>query len=108
MQPFEETLDQIARSGEAVFAIDGADRIILWNKRCERLLGLPARRVMGKPCYEVTCGRDANDNVYCHRNCPVAFQARQDKNDPVHPFTLSVKNGEGKSQRVSSSLFAIP
>jgi len=108
MQAFEETLDRIARSGEAVFAIDGADRIILWNKPCEKLLNLPARRVMGKPCYEVMCGRDANDNVYCHRNCPVAFQARQKTNDPVHPFVLTIKNGEGKPQRVSSSLFAIP
>ncbi len=108
MQPFEETLDRIARSGEAVFAIDGADRIILWNKACESLLGLPARRVMGKACYEVMCGRDANDNIYCHRNCAVAFQARQKKDDPVHRFSLTVKNGEGKLQRVSSSLFAIP
>jgi DNA-binding CsgD family transcriptional regulator len=107
MQAFEETLDRIARSGEAVFAIDGADRIILWNKPCEALLGLPARKVLGKPCYEVICGRDENDNVYCHRSCPVAHQARQ-KDDPVNRFTLTVKAGDGKSKRVSSSLFSIP
>jgi DNA-binding CsgD family transcriptional regulator len=109
MQVFEETLDRIARSGEAVFAIDGADRIILWNKPCEALLGLPARRVLGKPCYEVMCGRDANDNVYCHRNCAVAHQARQKKDDPVNRFSLTVRaGGGGNPKRVSSSLFAIP
>jgi PAS domain S-box-containing protein len=108
MQAFEETLDRIARSGEAVFAIDGADRIILWNKSCETLLGLPARKVMGKPCYEVMCGRDANDNLYCHRNCPVAFQARQKKDDPVNRFSLTVKTGDGKPKKVSSSIFSIP
>lgn len=109
MQVFEETLDRIARSGEAVFAIDGADRIILWNKPCEALLGLPARRVLGKPCYEVMCGRDANDNVYCHRNCAVAHQARQMKDDPVNRFSLTVRaGGDGKPKKVSSSLIAIP
>jgi PAS domain-containing protein len=109
MQVFEETLDRIARSGEAVFAIDGADRIILWNKPCEALLGLPARRVLGKPCYEVMCGRDANDNVYCHRNCAVAHQARQKTDDPVNRFSLTVRaGGDGNPKRVSSSLFAIP
>lgn len=108
MQAFEETLDRIARSGEAVFAIDGADRIILWNKPCETLLGLPARRVLGKPCYEVVCGKDVNDNLYCHRNCPVAHQARQPKDDPVNRFTLTVKTGDGKPKKISSSLFSIP
>ena len=34
-----ETLERISRSGQAVFAIDSADRIILWNKKCEDLLG---------------------------------------------------------------------
>ena len=103
MQIFNETLDRVAHSGEAVFATDGADRIILWNKECEALLGFPSRRVIGKPCYEVMCGRDASDNVYCHRNCAVAFQAREKKEDPVRRFPLTVKTGDGKLRRVSSS-----
>jgi DNA-binding CsgD family transcriptional regulator len=108
MQVFEETLDRIARGTEAVFAIDGANRIILWNKPCEALLGLPARRALGKPCHEVMCGRDSNDNVYCHRSCAVAHQARQTKDDPVNRFTLTVRPGDGKPTRVSTTLFAIP
>jgi DNA-binding CsgD family transcriptional regulator len=108
MQIFDEMLDRVAHSGEAVFATDGADRIILWNKECEALLGVPSRRVIGKPCYEVMCGRDGSDNVYCHRNCAVAFQARERKEDPVRRFPLIVKTGEGKTRRVSTSIFAIP
>jgi DNA-binding CsgD family transcriptional regulator len=108
MPVFEETLDRISRSGEAVFAIDGANRIILWNKACEALIGKPARNVLGKPCHEVMCGRDGNGNNYCQRGCPVAFQARDKKEDPVHPFELTVKTGNGKTKRISSSLFAIP
>jgi len=108
MRTFDETLDRISRSGEAVFAIDGADRIILWNKACETLVGKPAKAVLGRPCYDVMCGRDANGNLYCHRSCAVAYQARERKEDPVRRFELKVATGSGKPRKVSSSLFAVP
>ena len=108
MASIEVTLDGISRSGEAVFATDGADRIVHWNKACETLLGRSARSVMGRPCYEVLGGRDSFGNQYCQRNCPVARQAREKKDDPVHAFPLSVQNGAGARQEVSSSMFCIP
>lgn len=104
-----ETLDKIARSGEAVFAIDSADRIILWNKKCEELLERPARAVLGKHCYDVLGGRDSSGNVYCFRNCPVAGQARkQEPADPVHKFPLSVETGKHGHKWFNVSMFAIP
>ena len=103
-----EALDQIARSGEAVFAIDSADRIILWNRRCEELLERPARSVLGKHCYEVLSGRDAHGNVYCYRNCPVAHQARDAPKDPVHKFPISVEVGKRGRRWFEVSLFSIP
>ena len=103
-----EPLDRISRSGEAVFAIDSSDRIILWNKKCEELLGRPARAVLGKKCYDVIAGRDENGNVYCYRSCPVAHQARDLPDDPVQRFALSVETGGGKRRSVEVSLFAIP
>jgi PAS domain S-box-containing protein len=103
-----ETLDRIARSREAVFAIDCSDRIVLWNRRCEELLGRPARSVLGKRCYEVLAGRDASGNIYCYRNCPVAFQAREKPSDPVARFPLRVPMGNGEERWVEMSLFAIP
>src|SRR6476646_8588520 len=105
---FNESLERIARSGEAVFAVDSSDRIILWNKACETLLGRPAKNAIGKPCYDVLCGRDANDNIYCHRNCAVAHQARDSKDDPVRSFELVTKTGNGKTKRVTTSLFSVP
>ena len=108
MLSVDETLDRISRSGQAVFATDGGDRIVLWNRGCEELLGKTARSVLGKRCYEVMGGRDGNGNVYCHRGCPVAHQARELEDDPVKPFELSVKTGDGVQRTVSSTLFAIP
>jgi DNA-binding CsgD family transcriptional regulator len=103
-----DTLDRIARSGEAVFAIDSADRIILWNKKCEEMLGKPARAVLGKRCYDVMAGRDQNGNIYCYRNCPVVHQAREKPEDPVRRFQLSVDTGKKGRKSIEISLFAIP
>jgi DNA-binding CsgD family transcriptional regulator len=106
MNDSSETLDRISRSGEAVFAIDSSDRVVLWNKKCEELLGKPARSVLGKRCDEVIGGRDAQGNIYCYRNCPVAFQART--SEPVARFPLTVKTGSGTTKDLEMSMFAIP
>ena len=94
-----EALDKIARSGEAVFAIDSSDRIILWNKKCEEMLVRPARAVLGKRCYDVIGGRDENGNVYCYRNCPVAHQARDLPKDPVQRLPALGGDGMGGRRR---------
>jgi DNA-binding CsgD family transcriptional regulator len=106
--PTSEALDRIARSGEAVFAIDSADRVILWNKKCEELLGRTARAVLGKRCYDVIGGRDENGNIYCYRNCPVAFQTREKPAEPVQRFQLSVEAGKDGRKWIEVSMFAIP
>jgi len=101
-----QVLDRIARSGEAVFARDAAERIIFWSTKCEELLGLPARSVLGRHCHDVTCGRDPFGNIYCHHNCPIAFQAR-DKSDPVHKFSLWIETKSGPKW-FEVGTFAIP
>jgi DNA-binding CsgD family transcriptional regulator len=103
-----ETLERISRSGQAVFAIDSADRIILWNGKCEQVLGRKSRDVLGKKCYEVIAGRDVHGNVYCYRNCPVAYQARETPQDPVQKFSLAVELGKSGPKWFEISLFAIP
>jgi len=103
-----ETLERISRSGQAVFAIDSADRIILWNGKCEKVLGRKSRDVLGKKCYEVLAGRDVHGNIYCYRNCPVAFQARERPSDPVQKFSLAVELGKSGPKWFEISLFAIP
>jgi len=102
-----ETLDRIARSHEAVFATDPGDRIILWNKRCEALLGRPARAVLGQKCYDVLGGRDEHGNVYCHQNCPVAFQVRHQSQVPVNRFILNIDVAKVRHD-FQVSMFSIP
>lgn len=105
MSPFPQTLDWIAQSDEAVFAMDVMDRIVVWNKGCERLLGRPAESVLGKRCADVLCGRDLHGNVYCVRNCPVALQAREMPQDPVNTFVLKVVTPREGTKRIRVSVF---
>ena len=104
----EDILDRIARSGDAVMAIDYGERVVLWNKPAERLFGRPARSVLGKPCYDIMGGRDVHGNLYCYRACPVAHQARDTGAEPVHSFPLEVKIASGKTKHVNVTMFAIP
>jgi PAS domain S-box-containing protein len=76
MSRVSDALDLLSVRGEAAFAIDPGDHIVYWNRSCERLLGHPAREVLGKRCHDILSGRDASGNMYCFRNCPVAYQAR--------------------------------
>ena len=87
--------------------MDASNRIIHWNAACERLLGLPARAVLGRPCHQVLDGRDANGNDYCQLSCPVAHQARTTKEHPVCQFELNVRTGDGGRMTISTGLFAI-
>ncbi len=104
-----QEMEQLSLKQLAAYAIDGAQRIIAWNRQAETLLGVPARAVLGRHCYEVLAGRDGNGNLYCRRDCPVARQARADLDvdDPVHPFPMLVKDAAGKLRRLVASLFAV-
>ena len=102
-----EVLERIARSGEAVFALDGNDLIILWNKACEKLLGRPAYQVLGRRCYDVLCGRDVYGNRYCGASCPVSTQARKHPEEELHAFVLDVPVPAGGMRRLSATPFAI-
>lgn len=102
-----EVLDRIARSGDAVFALDEHDLVVLWNKECERLLERPAYRVLGRRCYDVICGRDVYGNRYCGASCPVTRQARRHPEEELHAFLLDVPLPDGRTRRLSVTPFAI-
>ena len=103
-----DALDLLAERGEAAFATDSSDRIVLWNSGCEKMLGFSASEVLGKHCFDVMAGRTVNGNLYCFRNCPVAYQIREARERPVRTFTLLVNDAEQKERRLSFSMFAMP
>ena len=101
-------LDIVARTTEAAFAIDGKCRVVAWNNGAKKLLGYEARSVLGKRCYQVTCGTDVFGNRFCDANCPVFNMARRDER--VHRFELNVRTVTSKTIRtdIAVILFGQP
>lgn len=102
-----EVLDRIAKSDDAVFAFDGNDLVILWNKACERMLGRPAYQVLGHHCYDVMCGRDVYGNRYCCSSCPAISQARNHPSEELNTFLLDVQVPGGTTRRVAVTTFSL-
>jgi PAS domain S-box-containing protein len=107
LEPESESFDHIVASGEAAFAIDRADRVVFWNRACERLLGHRAPEVLGRLCFEVIGGRDLHGNVHCYENCPVIHQARRLPGEPFHRFTLFARTATGERQPLTVSIFLL-
>ncbi|HYM62838.1 MAG TPA: LuxR C-terminal-related transcriptional regulator [Thermoanaerobaculia bacterium] len=103
-----DSLDELSHAEVAAFAIDRTDRIIFWNRGCENLVGRRAKEVIGKPCFEVMCGRDAHGNIHCYSHCPIMYQSRMTSQDPVRDFPLSIRTGDGVSQLVTMHTFVLP
>src|SRR3989304_1600513 len=61
----------ISNTADGVCAITTEGKISLWNRFAEKILGYPAREVLGRPCCEVFVGRDAAGNRPCYRGCHV-------------------------------------
>jgi PAS domain S-box-containing protein len=102
-----EPLDQIAHSSDAVFAIDRASRIIVWNTPCEELLGYRTNDVLGKFCFDVLCGRDTHGNRQCYVNCSVVHHIRYTPDDALRSFPMSVRSHSGEMKRITLSAFLL-
>lgn len=73
----DSSIEGLSNGSEGVFAIDHAQRLILWNSVAERLLGFHASEVLGKSCHEVLAGRDRMGRLQCTPHCPLLSAARQ-------------------------------
>lgn len=85
LRPFLEAFDL---SPDAVFVTDRRNRIVLWNKAIERLLGYSDQEVVGYSCGGVLRGRDRFGNRYCSDDCPVVQIAN--RGESVRRFELQL------------------
>ncbi len=59
---------------EALFVIDGRQRIVEWSSAAATTLDVPEQAALGQPCYEVVRGSDHFGRARCQPNCS-AFKA---------------------------------
>ena len=101
-----DLLTYLARMADAVIAVDGEQRILLVNRAAEALLGLTARDVLGKLCYDVLRGRDKLGAVVCNRACHAIAQAKRAEQIPTTHLLTPTKAGHELWLNVSH--FALP
>lgn len=89
------------RSEDAVYACDWDGRIISWNKAVERLMGITASESIGRRCWEVIRGRDANGDLVCQEDCVVARRLKRGRASTCPPVVV-VTGGRPKSIEIST------
>lgn len=101
-----DPLDIVAGTADAAIGTDEEERVVIWNKAAEKLLGYSAAEVLGKPCHEILCGRDTFGNRFCDESCPLEHMVR--RREAVRHFHLSVRNASGQVIAVTVSVVVVP
>src|SRR5512140_473201 len=86
LRPFLEAFEL---SPDAVFVTDRRNRIVLWNKAIERLLGYTDQEVVGYSCAGFLLGMDHFGNRYCSEPCPVVQIAS--RGESIRRFELQLR-----------------
>src|SRR3990172_3058827 len=89
-----DLLECLAGMTEGVMAMDGQQRILLWNRAAERLLGVTAKEVLGRHCYEVIRGRDELGALLCRLACDTMTLAKKAKPMPTQEILTLTKGGK--------------
>jgi PAS domain-containing protein len=76
----------LASSGDPVWAVDTAHRIVLWNQAAEEAFGRPAAAVLGQPCHQVVGGRSNEGIPVCGVLCGPMERIR--RGERVRAFEL--------------------
>ena len=107
MQPDRaDLLKLFSRTADGVFAIDAEDRIILWNRSAEEILGFSSTEVLGKFCYEVLPGRDPAGNLFCYKGCSVMTMAG--RGQLVRNYDAQVMTKTGEKVWLNISILMMP
>ncbi len=101
-----DPLDIVSGTGDAAFATDEQERIVIWNKSAERLLGYKAESVLGKSCYDVLCGRDVFGNCFCSGDCALQHMAR--RHEAIRHFEMEIRTQSGRTFPASFSIVVVP
>lgn len=96
----------LERAGDGAFVIGADGRIVLWNRAAERILGYPAREVLGRPCCDVFVGMDDSGNRLCYRGCHIMTLVGL--GEPVQSFDMRTRARGGRAVWVNISILSVP
>jgi PAS domain S-box-containing protein len=86
-------------TNDGAFAVDPRQKIVYWSASAEQLLGHAAKDVVGKQCYEILGGKDADNYRVCRPDCPVMANARRGR--PTQDYDLLCTTPIGVEKRIN-------
>lgn len=89
-----DLLKDLAGMADGVIAVDSNQRILLWNRAAEKLLGVRAREALGRYCYEVMRGRNELGALLCRQACRTMALAKKGKPIPTRDIFTVTKAGQ--------------
>jgi PAS domain S-box-containing protein len=101
-------LDTVHRSLDAMFAIDGKQRVTVWNQACEDLTGISAVQAIGSPCHEILQGHEPSGRAFCGAICPLNQLAKGGPPPSTFSMRISAKDGEKIQVTVGTMLMPSP
>ncbi len=101
-------LDTVHRSLDAMLAIDGRQRVAIWNQACENLTGISAVQAIGNPCHEILRGHEPSGRAFCGANCPLSQLARGGPPPSTFSMRISAKGGGRIQVNVDTMLMPSP
>jgi PAS domain S-box-containing protein len=101
-------LPNLVGSTDAVFVVDGEQRLQYWDRTAERLLGYRAEEVIGRPCYEVVAGSDGRSHPICRKDCPTIRRLRRNRPITDHLVLALAKDGSRRWVHIGTLGFRDP
>jgi PAS domain S-box-containing protein len=89
----DDGLGSLAKTNDALYAVDSEQRIIFWNEGARKLLGYSEQEVLGKPCWRIIAGHRGK-RPWCQRNCRIHRCAMRDMLPPHQYFETRNKKGQ--------------
>ena len=102
----DNTLEILANAGDAVCAINGEQRVVLWNEVAESTLGIKATEALGKLCWQIFQGKTVDGQSFCSPDCPIIKKIKA--GETVSHIDLWIKISAGEKTMANFSTLAIP
>lgn len=101
----EPLFASLERAGEGAMVVDGEQRIRLWNRVAEELLGWQREEVLGRACHQVLCGHDVEGQRVCFPGCSELVMAASD--EPIPPRSVLYRARDGRFVLLERSVLVI-
>jgi len=85
--PVEDALGSL-RTADGLFCVDRNQRIVYWSSSAEKVIGMSADEVVGRPCYEVLGAGQPLTHPRCQPNCQVLANAIRGR--PTRDFDVRI------------------